>query len=413
MKMPISRGGNARFRGPTSSQEYNLQEDNVYHDLLELYQQSNQNYKSLKEAYNAILAEHVALQSYSRILEDKINQVEQKLVFMKEDNFEYNGKSFSTGYSKDMRRNYLDKDQDDNTQERRSSIQKEYRFASLPASNQIPKTFMYGLDGEIFLPKELKVEVKRLSTSGEVQENDVMNAFNGDNTSYWRREVIYEEADAPKEEVAVVEVDLPLALSNSLDLNTIVVHPHPERGIEVSNVEIHYNNAWQQIDGFKQKEFSSERKLSPKRKWYFEEKPVQRIRVTLVQRNPLSINNKKMFVLGAQKIEAYYTTFEAAESFVLTPVDMSYAGVYSIESVEHIFSNSEALTFSSQLESLEGDVYDFELMEENRGLLTPISESQWSSQILPKIWVKTTLRRDKENGVSPCLHGVRIHYTKA
>src|SRR5699024_12400306 len=64
MKMPISKRGEARFRGPTSSAKYNESEDNKYLDLLELYQQSNENETFLKESYKAILSEFTALQYY-------------------------------------------------------------------------------------------------------------------------------------------------------------------------------------------------------------------------------------------------------------------------------------------------------------------------------------------------------------
>lgn len=412
MRMPISKPGEARFRGPTSSNQYNKQEDDKYYDLIELYKQSNENYKKLKEAYETILSEHVMLQHYTRILENEINSLEKRLDILSNEQHFYNGRFFKTGFSNEMRTTFLSKDQDENTNEERAELDKEYRFATLPLANVIPKTHILDTNNQIVLPEELEVNIIRANEGGEINENSVLNAFDGNKNTYWKREVIYDKVDAPSFEDVQLEISLPVNLMNNLDVNTIFVNPHPERGIEITNVEIHYNNTWQQIESFYQNEFTKNMFPSPRRKWYFPKKPVQKVRVTLTQRNPITIGGKKIFVLGAQEIGVYLTSFKSTSGIVLTPIDMSDVGVYSIDKVEHIITNEHALSFSSELDQLEGNIYDYTIMQEIDDMLVPIDESQWTNQIHPRLWIKTTLYQDKNNGITPCLHGVRLHYTK-
>src|SRR5690606_2403290 len=113
----------------------------------------------------------------------------------------------------------------------------------------------------------------------------------------------------------------------------VVLHPHPERGVEIKNIEVHYNNGWETIKGFKQNEITSVsgEKHAPKRKWFFPSVPVQKVRITLVQHHAASIEGKTVFTLGAKEIGIYLSMFEPSGGMTLTPFDME--GLYNIESV--------------------------------------------------------------------------------
>lgn len=417
MRMPISKSGGARFRGPTSSHEYNVNEDNKYYDLLELYRQSNENELQLKEAYKVILSEHLALQNYTKILESRIYELEKKLTELENDQL-INGRFFKTAFVEDMTTKFPTETQDQNEQEARCQIDLQYRFATIPIIHQIPKTHAIGKDQQVIVPEDLVVKVGRTNTGGTIIENDIKNAFNGDNNSYWKREVIYSFAEAPEEEDVILEIELPLKLVNNLNINTILVHPHPEKGIQIKDIQIQYNGSWKQIEGFEQIELQSVNinEFSSRKKWYFPSRPVQKIRITLVQKHPITIQDKKVFVLGAQEIGVYLSIFDPNGGIVLTPFDMSGVGVYNIERIEHIFTNRKAFSITEGLDHLlEGTIFNYEVYIENNGILTPITNAQWDNQTAKRIWVKTHLYPDPstENGVNPCLHAVRLHYTRS
>ncbi|MBR2245616.1 hypothetical protein [Oceanobacillus profundus] len=411
MKMPISKPGKARFRGPTSSNDYNVTEDDLYLDLLNLFQESNNNKNKLREAFQAILAENIALQNYAEKLESELNELEVKLNVIDKRNEFYNGRFFKTGFVSDMRTEYLLADQNENDTGLRGEIDIHHRFATLPLISQTPKTHVLDKNNNIIVPDSLEVEVTS-QTNGDVEENNIMNAFNGDKHSYWRREVSYDPLSAPQKESVTIEVNIPSNLVNNLNINTININPHPERGVEITNVEMHYNNAWATIDGFRQDELSDTRQLSPKRKWYFASRPVQRIRITLTQHYPLQVGEKKVFVIGAQDIGIHLSSFDTNGGFVLVPVNMADVGMYSIDSVEPIFLNERALSYSKVLDDLEGNIYDFSILKEQNGYLQAIGESEWTNQISKQLWVKIHLYPDPNNGVNPCLHALRLHYSK-
>lgn len=410
--MPTSKGGGARFRGPTSSHEYNTNEDDKYLDLVYLYQQSNENEMALKESYQVALAEITSLNHYIEMLESRLLTLEKQLESMNT----INGQFFKTAYVEDMTTHFPHPAQDESITTPRCEIDTYYRYATIPLTHQIPKTYMKDKNQEIIIPNELELKIGRTNTKGTVTENDIKNAFNGENQSFWRREVVYSYAEAPEEEDVILEISLPLTLVNNLNINTIQIHPHPERGVQIKNVEIHYNNAWETIQGFKQNNLTSisSEEYSPRQKWYFPNQPVQKVRVTLVQRNPLDIDGNKVFVLGAQEIGIYLSIFDPSGGMILTPFDMSTTGVYNIESIEHIFLNRNAFSYPENMEHLlENNIFTYEVLIENGNMLVPLGNN-WSNQTAKKIWIKTHLYPDpaSDNGVNPCLHAIRLHYTK-
>jgi len=413
MRMPTSKGGGARYRGPTSSHDYNKNEDDKYLEMVELYRQSNENLQRLSEAHQIVLAEHAAQQQYINMLESKVAHLEMLLQEI-EHASPYEPMLSRITFAPDMTGTYPNEAQEKSDTGLRCEVDALYRHVTLPIIHQIPKTHLIQDDGSVYVPNELSIKVGRTNTGGTVKENDVYNAFNGDNESYWQRMVSYDIANAPLEEDVIIEIELPQHLVNNLYINTITVHPHPERGIQIKNIEMHYQNAWQTIQGFHQSDISAidTEEFSPRKKFYFPSVPVQKLRVTLVQKNPLDINGKKVFVLGAQEISVYLSFFEPGGGFILSPFTMD--GVYNIESVEHIFLNRSAFSYDQKLDHLlEGTIYDYEILrEELDGTLVPIMNDEWSGQYASKLWVKTKLYPDPNNGVNPCLHAVRLNYSR-
>lgn len=415
MRMPTSKSGGASFRGPTSSNEYNVNEDQKYLELIELYKQSNTTLLHLKEAHQVVLFENAALHDYAKMLEDRMADLEARLDSLGNNSF-MNGRFFKTSFIQDMTLRYPREFQDQQVSTPRGQIDLQHRFATTPQIHQIPKTHIVDDVGNYIIPSELKVKVGRNSNKGTVVENDILNAFNGDNLSFWRRSVTYDSpADIPVNgEDVVLEIELPTHLVNNLNINTVIVHPHPERGIEIQNIEVHYNNGWQTIKGFKQNEMTSvpNDEHSPRRKWYFPSVPVQKLRVTLVQHHPMNVGGKTVFTLGAQEIGVYLSMFEPSGGMILTPFDMD--GIYNIESVEHVFLNRNAFSYPTNMDHmLDGNIFEYEVyVEEPDQTLRPILNSDWSSQTATRVWIRTHLYPDPHNGVNPCLHAVRLHYTK-
>jgi hypothetical protein len=415
MRMPTSKSGGARFRGPTSSNEYNNNEDQKYLELIELYKQTNTTQLSLKEAHQIVLFENAALHDYVNMLEDRMATLESQLDSLGANSF-MNGRFFKTSFVQDMSTKYPKDFQEQQVSTPRCQVDLQHRFVTTPQIHQIPKTHVVDEEGNYIIPSELKVKVGRSSTKGTVVENDILNAFNGDNLSFWRRSVTYDSpSDVPANgEDVILEIELPTHLVNNLNINTIVLQPHPERGIQIQNIEVHYNNGWQTIKGFEQEEITSINGSghSPRRKWFFPSTPVQKIRVTLVQPHPMNIGGKTVFTLGAQEVGVYLSMFEPSGGMILTPFEMD--GIYNLESIEHIFLNRKAFSYPENMDHmLDGNIFEYEVyVEESDFTLRPLTNEDWTSQTARRIWIKTHLYPDSSNGVNPCLHAVRLHYTK-
>lgn len=417
MRMPTSKSGGAKFRGPTSSHAYNENEDQKYLDMIELYKQSNDNKTELKEAYEIILNEHIALNDYVDMLENRLLSLEGKLDSLGDQAW-YNGKFSKTSFVDQMTTKYPNPIQEDSSTSPRCEVDHQYRYVTLPMVHKIPKTHAIGKDGKAVIPSDLQINVSRTNTEGTVIENDVLHAFNGNNNSYWKREVSYPMAAAPAKEDAIIEISLPLKLVNNLNINTIQVHPHPERGVEITNIELHYNNSWEQVKGFEQEDTAAvnSKIYSPRRRWHFPNKPVQKIRVTLTQKKAIDVEGQKVFVLGAQEIGIHLSVFEPSGGFVLSPFDMSTVGMYNIENIDHVFLNRKAFSYDVNLDNmLENNIFDYEILVDQGGMLVPLENDEWENQTAKTLWVKTQLYADPEpsNGVNPCLHAVRVNYSKA
>lgn len=412
MRMPTSKPGGAQFRGATSSSDYNKNEDDKYLELVELYRQSNLNIQNLSEAHQIVLAENTALHNYTMMLERRVVELAAQMDRI-ESAGSYDPIFFKTGFVQDMTTVYPNVSQENGETSLRCDVDLNYRYATVPLIHEIPKTLTINeKSGAVVVPSELKVQVGRTNTKGEVIDNNLFNAFNGDNESYWHRTVTYNIAECPDQEDVILEIELPSHLVNNLNINMIQVHPHPERGVQIKNVEIHYNSAWNSIQGFVQPDMAAvnSNEYSPRKRWFFPSVPVQKVRITLVQKNPLDIGGKKVFVLGAQEIGVYLTMFEPGGGTILTAFDMD--GIYNIESVEHVFLNRNAFGIDRNLDQMmEGRVFEYELLrEEADGFLTPLKNNEWSGQFAERIWVRTKLLM--YNGVNPCLHAVRLNYSR-
>jgi hypothetical protein len=412
MRMPTSKGGGAKFRGPTSSQEYNQNEEDKYLELVELYKQSNLNLQNLTEAHQIVLAEHAAQQNYIMILERKMTSLEQQLSNI-EASSPYDPIYFKTVFIQDMTTAYPNISQENGDTSLRCDVDMHYRYITVPLIHQIPKTHLINdKTGEVVIPNELQVSIGRSNTKGEVVDNNIYNAFNGDNVSHWQRTVSYSFAECPDQEDVILEISLPSHLVNNLNINTIQVHPHPERGVQIKNIEMKYQNAWQTIPGFIQQDLAAvnSNEYAPRKKWFFPDVPVQQIRITLVQKNPLDMNGKKVFVLGAQEIGVYLSIYEPGGGMILTPFDME--GLYNIESVEHVFLNRQTFGIDQNLDYLlEGRVFEYEILYETQdGMLTPIKNTEWAGQFAKRLWIRTKLM--PYNGVNPCLHAIRLNYSR-
>src|SRR5690606_8668278 len=130
-----------KFRGPTSSHEYNTNEDDKYLEMVELYRQSNDNLMRLSEAHQIVLAEHAAQQKYISMLESKMAFMESLLQGI-EDASPYEPILSRIAFSQNRTGTYPNTAQQNGDTGLRCEMDAAYRYATLPITHQIPKTHM-------------------------------------------------------------------------------------------------------------------------------------------------------------------------------------------------------------------------------------------------------------------------------
>lgn len=414
MKTPTSSTGKAKFRGPSSSSEHNQEESQKYADLVELFKAEYENGIRLKESNTCLLESNIALQRYIRALENRLTATEMQLEAVTDNSTWYTGLYSRIGLVEDMRDTFPSAiDENGNTQQR-CEISEEYRHATIPIVHQISKTHTRALDGSYIIPTDLIVNVSRTSTDGTVTDTRLLNMFDGEDESYWMREVSYPINNPIAKEDAIIEVELPLRIVNDLNINTIQVNPYPEKGVKIANVEVYHNNGWQQIPGFEQQELTTIKDNSPRRKWCFPNMQITKVRITLEQSFYNERSGKKIFALGLQELGVYLSTYDVKGGIVLVPFDLSNVGSYRIEGIDPIFLNRSTFSYPASSEDmLLGSIYNYELYEENADkTLMPIHEAV--PLTAKKVWVKVTLRPDPEpsSSVNPCLTAVRLNFIK-
>lgn len=407
MREPISKPFNVRFRGPTSSSEYNESETLKYTDIVELYKQSNDNFLEIQNAYDTVLVENHFLNLFANTLQTQMAALESRI-----DSLERGESPFlfkDRKYAKDMTIVFPNSLQ--TTNEVPGLIEAEYNFARISSINSVPKTYLIDQSGAHIVPDTLKVAINRTNDGkGIVDTNNTNYMFDGEESTFWKYTVTYENpADIrPVGEEIDIEITLPINISNQKKINCISLATHPLIGVEVKNLQVFYNNQWTNIYD----DSTINESESGRHKWIFEDMFAEKIRFTLIQRTGLVQGGKTNFYMGIQELNISYEIFTKSPVYVLVPFEME--GMYDIESAEFEFLNREALSYSKFFDKdLYNNIYSFKIMyEDSTGILHVLNENDWVSQSYTKIWIQVTLNVDIHNGVAPCLYSVQLNYKK-
>lgn len=405
MKEPISKPSNIRFRGPTSSSEYNQSEKDKYTDLVELFKENNDNFIRFMQGYEMCIIENNALNSKVNelllrqdALTEKINNLSNSVVPIMSEQKKF-AKDMTIVFPNDFQ----------HTEEAPVHIEADYNLARINSINSVPKTYFIDSLGTREPAKDIVFEVKRANEGkGTVIQNDYMNMFDGKKESAWRYNAQYVNQTDIREkgEEIDITITLPKSMPGINKVNCISMNLHPYSGVEVHNLEVFYNNQWTKIYD----DAAIRNNANSKRKWIFEEMFAERIRFTLIQKSGIIQGGISNFILGIQNLEVSYEVFTKSKNYVLIPFEMN--GLYDIEKVEVEFLNRKAISYSEFFDKdLLNTIYSYELLYEDlSGVLHPLTTKEWIAQSYNKIWLKVLLSVDHHNGVAPCLYSAKLIY---
>lgn len=408
MNEPISTPLNIRFRGKTSSSEFNTSENSKYHDILSLYRVSNELLEKMTETNEIAIVENY-------FLKDKIDRMSQEYKTLLTQMNELNIKK-STGQLEKIRevyaRDFVTRDAGGAKYSGEIEIDRPLssQFATCAYLNNIPKTYQIKDDGTVYVPKDLKVDLYKSNTKMSLSHNGFDRIFNGDFTSIWQAKLVDPSASAGSEQALQMDIHLPTTISQQKKINTVVLYPHPIQGMLIDNIEVYYNGTWTQIPGFHQNDIISQEGVH---QWNFADMYAERVRVTLRQRSVMDIGGESVYYFGMQHLEIAYRTYSQTPSYSMTRFDMSAEGLYELSGVTHTFLNRGAFSAGTHFDDeLVGSVYEYKIYKRAAGGdILEISEKELSENLsFAEIWVKTILKTDVYNGVPPCLQKIQLRY---
>lgn len=406
----------AQFRGPTTSDNYNERIENLYKDLLYLYNKIGLAEEDMRLVFQRIIKDHISLGHALADLETRMDALEggANLITFgyndRVDNDRFNSTSFNI--------NLVD----------RLFHDSQYGLMTLPKveSSSSSKIKFVDESGNETLPSTFEAVVRGNPDSADdagayVDSSNVYDAFLSGAGKIWERNVIVDAPVAGGAELTLY-VKLPFDLSIYADTNAISISPFPMMGTELLDVsyttdfEVSLNDfdgyapinknviyidneeaiGWIAPGGW---EGDSIVNSGPKT-FYFEPKPITAIRIKLRQKNYYVENGKYVYTYGLASLDARYDKFLSNGKAFIRFDAPDGETISDVESVQpQIWNVSEGLLTNA---------FDYRIIWEtafNSGVYTttPVPFSQ-------RVWIEVSLAQISPKA-SPALSGLVVSYT--
>jgi hypothetical protein len=313
MYIPSVKKTSFPLRGPTSSRQLNDFVDQVANDIMALSQEITVQDSNERENFKTIMDE-------MRYLNRKIAQLEKDREFEKEISTR-NG--LRTTYFQSMYKvnnlNFIS-----NNAYLRPIVSASYGIAHLPVNAVESKFYSNSIyDGDVLTPSSLSVvtsgtfipdgETEAVNydlNATKVIEGNPKNAFNGNNRSYWVREVHFDASS----DITEVQVELIATLpsQNNTMSNVLAINPYPLGSVDVMDISFSADltQSWSRMQHPDAPYETSPDNNATQKKYIFTPQDIDQVRVRLRTRNFLEENGKKIFRLGLQELGLFLVDFE-------------------------------------------------------------------------------------------------------
>ncbi len=358
-----------KTREISDSHKLNQMQEQVFNDILDLFNKAN---TLQKEMYEMNVAANIESTCYAKRLEETLTKL--SLIEEQYDNLLLAPEDFRTitRYAIDATVNELSPFSaviDSNTNDIIANI-----------ISSVSKTRLYDdTYDETLIPPSLKIYVgpDSFNTDNEhiltIEDSDISNALDGNISTVWFRRIVTDTSIESIENEVVI--GLPEDIITSRMVNQIILSPYPSGYVDIMNIEYKTNGAWQTIPGLEYHTCYSEEeyedifgnkytrgviKNAPNIKLNF--KPIQtnQIRIKLRQRNYEydAQNNRRVWYLGIRDLDVNYNRYTKDHSefdmvFDFTETDKNIK-IYDTE----IFCNNNI--DSSVLENIYKEYYYYD-----------------------------------------------------
>ncbi|MCX7610353.1 MAG: hypothetical protein N2043_02040 [Ignavibacterium sp.] len=407
--IPSFRKDLVRFRGQTSSHQYNESMENIFYDIVQIFNILNEQEKMIEDSREIFKIEsHFQnirnlrllneLEKLKEMYEEKINGKKEKKIFIP--------------VSK------MEKDMTVET-EKRAEIDVYHGVLTLPiVGKETSKVYLYDeIYNEIVYSDKLDIKIDIDSKATYIEQNDPKNMCNGDNTKYWKAKCIYTSAQKehiPNEVDATITIHLPENILTNRQANAIYIHPFPHNSLTIKKVEYRLEGGWRLIPGWKVNKETNEPepiKECGNIKLVFPPMNIGEIRLTISQPTPIEENSNTVFYLGMQEVGVVLTDYQSDIGYFQVPIRLRKEGDNSQKIISKIiphFKNEDTLSDNSETKSkiFQCSVYTVEPDE-------TLAYTKDSFPILinrDRIVLKCQILMDKENQCSPALEWIKVIY---
>ena len=309
-----------KTREISDSHKLNQMQEQVFNDILDLFNKAN---TLQKEMYEMNVAANIESTCYAKRLEETLTKL--SLIEEQYDNLLLAPEDFRT-----ITRYAID-----------ATVDELSPFSAVIDSNtndiianiisSVSKTRLYDdTYDETLIPPSLKIYVgpDSFNTDNEhiltIEDSDISNALDGNISTVWFRRIVTDTSVESIENEVVI--GLPEDIITSRMVNQIILSPYPSGYVDIMNVEYKTNGAWQTIPGLEYHTCYSEEeyedifgnkytrgviKNAPNIKLNF--KPIQtnQIRIKLRQRNYEydAQNNRRVWYLGIRDLDVNYNRY--------------------------------------------------------------------------------------------------------
>lgn len=309
-----------KTREISDSHKLNQMQEQVFNDILDLFNKAN---TLQKEMYEMNVAANIESTCYAKRLEETLTKL--SLIEEQYDNLLLAPEDFRT-----ITRYAID-----------ATVDELSPFSAVIDSNtndiianiisSVSKTRLYDdTYDETLIPPSLKIYVgpDSFNTDNEhiltIEDSDISNALDGNISTVWFRRIVTDTSIESIENEVVI--GLPEDIITSRMVNQIILSPYPSGYVDIMNVEYKTNGAWQTIPGLEYHTCYSEEeyedifgnkytrgviKNAPNIKLNF--KPIQtnQIRIKLRQRNYEydAQNNRRVWYLGIRDLDVNYNRY--------------------------------------------------------------------------------------------------------
>lgn len=401
-----------KFRGPSSSKEFNEQNKNIRKDIELVYHLLNDNERDIAESNQVLINENFFLQRRVEALEGEVRKLETQFESDEEKPVVYSNFYNSSNIHLDTSSPVI--------------IDREYGVA-MPRPTSITNKLSHLTDsGRTIVPHDLEViieeehtkefrsiELREKMRDAGLQEDDIFTQTNQVNSdqferivdkkrdTFWTRQVV---ASDNLELFGRMIIRVPKEGVTNLFSNTLTLSPYPEGSMTIHSIMVKgLGNQWDLLDNYPTEEdVPLPIRNAGKLLFHFPRREITEIIINFSQPYFLQNNEDKVFTYGFQGVDLEYRLFTEKASSFLTEINVASNSAY-IQEVD-----------TPQVVPAVGATKDIDYLIDHKLFLDKSLETEFNfnTDILTpvdKVYVQTTLKRDGEK--VPVLREIQTSYT--